>query len=463
MKQRSKHFFLLAIFVVFAACSEDSSPNDIVEEEPETPLPYLRITPAEKQIANASGDFEIIISANVPWSATASDTSWLSLSKSSGNRGEIIKVSYKENKVVEIRTGTITFSAEGVQAVTMTINQNRLFTNPIGGIPDPWIVKNNNYYYLCKANGDGINISKSEKLTVLNGTTSVWRAPVDNGLIKPWNTTHIWAPELHQIDGVWYIYYTAGRPASESGGHYYKQRSGVLRAKTEDPLGSWEDLGMLYTGDNYATGITAIASNTSYAIDFTAFRLNNKLYAVWSGAPGAQDGDQSLYIAEMINPYTVGSNRVRISRADQLWEQITSSRINEGPATLKHNNKLFVVYSCNGSWTKNYRLGFIMLNDTLKNPLVASNWEKSKTDVFYRCDETSTKDGVNGVGHCSFTKSPDEKEDWIVYHVKNRNDNTYETGRSTFIKKFQWKTDGTPDFGIPAGWGEQIIVPSGEK
>ena len=38
----------------------------------------------------------------------------------------------------------------------------------------------------------------------------------DNGNIKPWNASHVWAPELHFVDGRWYVYYAAGRPSSET-------------------------------------------------------------------------------------------------------------------------------------------------------------------------------------------------------------------------------------------------------
>jgi GH43 family beta-xylosidase len=228
-------------------------------------------------------------------------------------------------------------------------------------------------------------------------------------------------------------------------------------------MGEWEDMGILYTGDDYQAGITPTAANTRYAIDLGVFRLNGQLYAVWSGEP-AGSSDQNLYIARMSNPYTISSSRSLISSADKYWEKY-NSKINEGPAFLKNTEKgkFFVVYSCNGSWTKQYRLGYIMLSDTLANPTQAASWTKSASEVFYRCDDTAEIDGVNGVGHCSFTKSPDDTEDWIVYHVKNRNDGSWSSGRSTFIQKFIWKADGTPDFGTPVGWGEAVALPSGES
>ena len=69
--------------------------------------------------------------------------------------------------------------------------------------------------------------------------------------------------------------------------------------------------------------------------------------------------------------------------------------------------------------------------------------------------------GVHGVGHNSFTKSPDGTEDWIVYHVKRYKDDGWDN-RDCFIQKVDWTENGTLDFGTPAGWQEELEVPSGE-
>lgn len=447
-------FYYLLILLIFLSSCGDSS-DDVGTDS------FIDISTNEKLITNASGSFGIQILSNGYWEIETTGN-WLQPDRKNGTGNASVTVTYDANDT-ETRIDVITFNC-GDHSLELTVTQSeQTFQNPIAGIPDPWIIKHNGYYYICKAQGNGINISKSEKLSAITGTQTVWECPVDNGDEKPWNVAHVWAPELHRIDGRWYIYYTAGRPRSELG--YYQQRSGVLRAKTDDPMGEWEDMGMLYTGGNFEDGIEPTIANTYYAIDLTVSRLNNSLYAVWSGGTEGISG-QYLYIAKMSNPYTISSPRQLISSPEQSWELISASTIiNEGPAILKNieKNKFFVVYSCNGSWTKNYRLGYVMLNDTLADPLTKSNWIKSSSTVFYRCDDTSDKNGVNGVGHCSFTKSPDDSEDWIVYHVKNRNDNSYSTGRSTFVQKFGWKEDGTPDFGEPVGWGEIIATPSGEK
>lgn len=453
-----KHIFSILIILpafYLLSCSGSDEPKNNVTK------PTLKINTNEKVVTNAAGSIDIQVTSNTAWKVEAKNA-WLIPERTQGDGDMSIRIRYEANSTAK-RSGVVVFTADQLTPVELTITQTELtFTNPIAGIPDPWITKHDGYYYTCKAQGNGINISKSDRLSVMSPTKSVWKCPYDVGSNKPWNVTNVWAPELHRIDGEWYIYYAAGRPHSETNSYQF-QRSGVLRAKTDDPMGEWEDMGLLYTGDSYQPGITPTNTNTQYAIDLGVFQLNGKLYAVWSGYP-AGSSEQKLYIATMSDPCTITSSRTAISSADKYWEKYNST-INEGPAFLKNkeHGKFFVVYSCNGSWTKQYRLGYIMLNDTLADPTQAINWKKSATDVFYRCDDTANIDGVNGVGHCSFTKSPDDTEDWIIYHVKNRNDNTWSSGRSTFIQKFTWKTDGTPDFGTPAGWGEAIPLPSGES
>lgn len=90
--------------------------------------------------------------------------------------------------------------------------------------------------------------------------------------------------------------------------------------------------------------------------------IGGKLYAVWSGTTNKETGgDQRIYIAEMTNPWTISSNRVQIYlnliNPGELVQP--SVKVNEGPAFLQHDGKVFIVYSCNGSWTKYYRLAYL--------------------------------------------------------------------------------------------------------
>lgn len=460
------------LLVLLCACTgESAGPDEGDGEQPDKRL-YLNILPTTKTVSAAAGEFNVTVTSNTSWSVEP-QADWLRAPVAEGQKTRSIKIRY-DAAGTSSRSGEVLFRADGLEPVKLRVVQGDMtFTNPLGGVPDPWIIRHDGWYYLCKAGSGGICISRSKKLTHLESTRTVWYAPKDKGDDKPWNIANIWAPELHYIDARWYIYYTAGRPASEFGGHYDSQRSGVLRAKSSDPFGEWEDMGILYTGDRYTDGIVPTRENTEYfAIDLNVMEIDGTLYAVWSGNP-AGSTTQSLFIAAMKDPCTIGSGRVKLSDPDQPWELLTST-INEGPTMIKHGNKAFIVYSCNGSWTKQYRLAYLELDDLQKDPMDPTNWKKSDSYVFFRNDDIQAKDntyqegihgehgGVHGAGHCSFTRSPDGTEDWIVYHTKRFREDGYETYRFTFTQRFGWNTDDTPNFGSPVGWEEPVVVPSGE-
>jgi GH43 family beta-xylosidase len=309
---------------------------------------------------------------------------------------------------------------------------------------DPWVIKKDGYYYFCESRGGGIHISKSKKLTEPKNWQRVWQQPSEG-----WNSSHLWAPELHFINGAWYIYYTAG----ETGPPFIDQRSGVLKAATDDPQGNFMDLGQLYTGDDIEN-----RTNNTWAIDLTPLQIGNQLYAIWSGWKQNRDDDattQHLYIAEMENPGTISSNRLLISSPVEAWEtgNEVEFSINEGPEVLKNEDNIFVIYSTRESWLPYYRLGQLRLKSSEADPMNPDNWSK-KGPVF---QGTET---IHGVGHASFTTSPDATEDWIVYHSKKSTEPGW--NRDIRMQPFTWNEDGSPNFGTPVEVSRVLHVPSGQ-
>ncbi|HYD54559.1 MAG TPA: glycoside hydrolase family 43 protein, partial [Gemmatimonadaceae bacterium] len=265
----------------------------------------------------------------------------------------------------------------------------------------------------------------------------------------------IWAPELHRVDGRWYIYYTAGQPgpAGQDAG-FTDQRSGVLEAVTDDPQGAYVDRGMLYTGDDLAGGAPPI-----WAIDLTVGRINGQLYAIWSGWDrnrASHVTPQQLYIARMANPWTIATNRVRLSAPTEAWEIGTELDLQEGPSVLTHGADVFVVYSARESFLPDYRLGTLRLASPTADPLDPASWIKSGPS--FVGDQAI---GVFGVGHASFTTSPDSTEDWIVYHAKTQRARGW-ADRVIRMQRFTWRANGSPDFGTPVAPGAPVQVPSGQ-
>ena len=338
-------------------------------------------------------------------------------------------------------------TAPGPQPVTPPTAATCTFTNPVLAGADPSIVQKDGVYYFVQSVNGGIVVYRSDRLTqpAQNGV-QVWAAP-DTG----WNRSNVWAPELKFLDGKWYIYYAAGR----AGPPFVHQRSGVLESVSDDPQGRYVDRGMLYTGDSVATRGTP-----HWAIDLTVHRIGGQLYAMWSGWEGSATTDrtpQHLYMARMADPTTVASNRVRISSPTAPWEQRSASdglELQEGPEFLERDGRLFVVYSTGESWLPAYKLGMLRLSAPTADPMDPASWVKTGP-VF------QSAGSVVGVGHHTFARSPDGREDWLVYHAKTTSTPGW-NDRVIRMQPFTWGSDGAPSFGTPVPAGTPLARPSGE-
>ena len=202
-----------------------------------------------------------------------------------------------------------------------------------------------------------------------------------------------------------------------------------------------------------------------WSIDGTVFEHKGQLYLLWSGWEGDVNGQQNIYIAKMKNPWTVIGERTLISAPTHEWEKhgdLNSPdnppyvNVNEGPQILKRDNKLILIYSASGCWTDFYSLG-MSVADANANLLDASSWKKHDQPLF----KQSPENGVYAPGHNSFFKSPDAKEDWILYHANSKPGQGCGGFRSPRAQLFTWNDDGTPNFGKPVGEGVTLKVPSG--
>ncbi|MGH8199439.1 MAG: family 43 glycosylhydrolase [Steroidobacteraceae bacterium] len=72
----------------------------------------------------------------------------------------------------------------------------------------------------------------------------------------------------------------------------------------------------------------------------------------------------------------------------------------------------------------------------------------------------SAANGVYATGHNGFFKSPDGKQNWIIYHANSGPHEGCGKERSPRIQPFTWRRDGTPDFGVPVRAGVALQAPS---
>ena len=243
--------------------------------------------------------------------------------------------------------------------------------------------------------------------------------------------SHIWAPELHKIDGKWFIYFAAGEAE-----HVWNIRIYVLENNSPNPLeGEWIERGQLKT------------QWESFALDATTFEHKGANYLVWAQHDPKEKNNTDLYIAKMTSPTSIDGAGVMISRPTFPWE-LELFKVNEGPAVLIRNGKVFITFSASGTdW--HYCMG-LLTADANADLLDAKSWHKTPTPIF----ATNVSAKVFGPGHNSFTTLPDGR-DVLIYHARDykeiKGDPLHDPNRNTRAQVFGWNADGTPNFGLPLG------------
>lgn len=299
---------------------------------------------------------------------------------------------------------------------------------------DPWIYRHSDGYYYFTASVpeyDRIEIRRSTTIQGLGAAVPkvIW-GKHSTGVMS----ANIWAPEIHFIAGKWYIYFAAARVDS-----VFDHRVFVLENSAANPMeGNWVEKGPIKM--NWE----------SFSLDATTFEHKGVQYLVWAQRDPEIRGNSNLYIAPMINPWTISGKQVMISKPEYDWENI-GFWVNEGPAVIAKNGRIFISYSASCT-DYHYCMGLLAapVNSDL---LDAGSWHKSPVPVF----ATNEKNHQYGPGHNCFTVSSDGAEDILVYHARNYKEITgdplADPNRHTRAQKLGWNADGTPDFGVPVADG----------
>lgn len=294
---------------------------------------------------------------------------------------------------------------------------------------DPWVYRHTDGYYYFTASVpeyDRIEVRRAETIQGLGSASpvTVWQKH-DSGMMSK----HIWAPEIHYVNGKWYIYFAAARVDAP-----FDHRVYVLETEAANPLeGTWIEKGQIIT------------EWETFSLDATTFEHKGVQYLVWAQRSPHIRGNSNLYIAAMSNPWTLAGPQVMLTKPEFDWE-IQGFWVNEGAAVLVRNGRVFITYSASAT-DAHYAMG--MLTASADSDLLdASSWEKSPEPIF----QTNRATGQFGPGHNSFTVTPDG-QDILIYHARNyeriTGDPLYDPNRHTRAQMLYWSSDGTPILGVP--------------
>jgi len=309
-----------------------------------------------------------------------------------------------------------------------SFTQETKYNNPIvEQRADPWIFRTEKgiYYFIATSpEYDRIEIRKSKTINGLKEAKQkvIWRKH-EKGIMGH----HIWAPELHLIDGVWYVYFAAGEAEN-----IWNIRMYALSNKSKDPRkGKWIEEGRIIT------------QSESFSLDATTFEHNGVRYMIWAQNVPIGSHGTSLVMSKMKNPTTLEGPEIVITKPEYDWEKVMFN-VNEGAAVIKRNGKIFVTYSASAT-DHNYAVGLLWADENT-DLMDSTSWIKSPLPVFY----TNEEEQRYGPGHNSFTIAEDGKTDLMIYHARNykeiKGDPLRDPNRHTRVRILYWTEDGMPDF-----------------
>ena len=322
-------------------------------------------------------------------------------------------------------------SALGHQPIRISPGMSATFFNPIvNNYADPWMTQWHHRYYLTATTGSNVTLwSASNLANVAVGQSTVVWSPQG----KQSHFQDIWSPELYHFGSRWYIYF-----AADIGGVNQTHRDYVLESLGNNPMGRYRFVGEIHDQAN------------QWMIDPNVLQWQGKKYLLWSGWLSPHNQVQRLFIAQMASPTKLqGPGRV-ISSPTYPWENSVAA-INEGPVSLVHHGKAFVVYSANASWTNRYALGLLTLKG--RNPMNPLDWVKRPTPVF------ASANGVFGPGRASFVTADQGQQWWMVYNAARYSGSGW--NRTIRAQPFSWNANGTPHFGVPLPLDQAISWPKG--
>ena len=314
---------------------------------------------------------------------------------------------------------------------------------------DPYILKaSDGIYYMVGTGGlkDGFKMYSSTDLKNWKDQGRIYQGNTGSS----WCVSSFWAPELYEIDGKFYLLFSADwreNPNKE------KENFRIGVAVSDKPAGTYTDL---YDRPIFDPGYPVIDGNLLFEDGRVWLYYSRCCYkhpvesklSDWARKKGLfnEIEESWVYGVELKPDFSgiIGEPKVLLRPPVNMkdrqseWESrsVTSGEVNrrwtEGSFIFKKNDLYYIMYSANYFGGKNYAVGYATSRSPLgpfkkaaNNPVLQKNVEQGGI--------------VTGTGHNSVTVSPDGGEMLCVYHGR-----TSETGdkRVVFIDRMEVLSDG---------------------
>ncbi|MEE0419765.1 MAG: immunoglobulin-like domain-containing protein [Lachnospiraceae bacterium] len=359
-------------------------------------------------------------------------------------------------------TSKVDTGKAGTYEVTGTVQQTS-YNDPLVEMrADPYMIYNEDdeYYYFTGSyptmnDADDRNRIGYDRLVIrrskdINGLTDAqevevwhdgWMADEQGYHTEAGGTAYyryFWAPEIHKIGGKWRIITYASLNRNSVWG-----QMAIFTCEGEDMMNpaNWRAEGMVgRTTDGQSLG----------GFDTTFMEVNGQCYYVTP-----RDGKIWITTFDPDNVLQPTGPLVELSGANMAWEYNlkTGQGIDEGPAILQHDGKIYVCYS-GATVDQHYCVGMIYA-DADSNLMDPESWTKYPYPLLATSDIYRDKNQY-GPGHNSFSIDANGNP-IIVYHARTwgeiiegaQNDGGLnDPGRHARVNSVHFAADGIPVFNM---------------
>ncbi len=298
------------------------------------------------------------------------------------------------------------------------------YTNPVydGYLGDPFVLKHEGEYYAY-----GTVPLGNCTLPVLHSSDLVhWRQLGDVLSAEDQGFDCLWAPEVAQHDGLFYMYYSAG--GEEGEGHQLRVATAL------HPAGPFEDSGAVLTPDD------------AFTIDAHPFQDDDGEWYLFYSRDFLDEDEgykvgTGIVVDRLVNMTELAGERRVVLRPHAEWHLYQRQRLwyervwdwytIEGAFLRKRDGRYYCFYS-GGAWREpNYGVSYAVAGHPL------GPYTFARDDEGPRVLRTAPGQ-VEGPGHASIVVGPDGVQEYLVYHAWD----PAHTGRRMCLDRLEWGPDG---------------------